>query len=302
MDNIIPIAMCTDQNFILPIIVLVTSLLQNAGKNTFFRLYLLTSGDILPKDTQKLLDLEQKYGNLELVIINMDQKLKQNYTGFIKSNAAIYRLKLASLLPNEEKCIYLDGDTIILQDLSHLFKINIEDYYLAGCLDFRATFKQKLFRPLQGKYINSGVLLMNLKKIREDNLEQKFEELLEKNNKQKLFYFVDQDIINLACVGKIKFLPIKYNSMSHLYLHRYWNLIANKYYTCAQWREGLQNPVIVHYTFICPWKGHSGKFDGIWWYYAKISGYLEEIRNKYKIKGHFEEIRNKYKMRGEAIK
>ena len=59
------------------------------------------------------------------------------------------------------------------------------------------------------QYIDIGVLLMNLKQIRMDNMTQKFIEL-SKNN----YDYKEQDVLNVACFGKILTLPPKYNLMT----------------------------------------------------------------------------------------
>ena len=71
-----------------------------------------------------------------------------------------FRLKIASLIPNVEKCIYLDSDLILTENISKLWMQDIDDYYFAAVTDKKVGF-------------NAGVLLINLKKWREDNLEKK---------------------------------------------------------------------------------------------------------------------------------
>ena len=86
----------------------------------------------------------------------------------------------------------------------------MSNYYAAGVIDLGA--KTNLMTPEininKNEYINSGVLLLNLKKIREDN---KTKELDEYINNHSLFY-PDQDAINVIFKDKILFLDNKYNS------------------------------------------------------------------------------------------
>lgn len=79
-----------------------------------------------------------------------------------------FRLKIASLIPNVEKCIYLDSDLILTENISKLWMQDIDDYYFAAVTDKKVGF-------------NAGVLLINLKKWREDNLEKKFFEYAKEN-------------------------------------------------------------------------------------------------------------------------
>lgn len=57
----------------------------------------------------------------------------KNYSHFTK--AIFYRLKIPSILCDEEKCIYIDTDIIVRKDLSELYRVNISDYYIAEVQD-----------------------------------------------------------------------------------------------------------------------------------------------------------------------
>jgi lipopolysaccharide biosynthesis glycosyltransferase len=188
------------------------SILENANKNTFYAFYILVS-----------LNFSKKYQNL----IN---KLKYDYKCiihfiFIKNlfvktvrkisyitSTTYYRLLIGDILPEEfEKCIYLDIDICVCKDLSELFNINIGDNYIAGVVAPGYYFAEeknckRLNLSSMKQYVNAGMLIMNLKKIREDNMTEKFIELLKKNYIDR-----DQDVINVACYGKILTLPPKYN-------------------------------------------------------------------------------------------
>ena len=115
-----------------------------------------------------------------------------------------FRLLVCDLLPDYDKCIYLDIDTIVLEDLSLFYAQDIEDFYLAGVraagYQFNAVHNiRRLGLPDVSDYINAGVLLMNLKKLRQDTMSKKFLDLI----KEK-YHDQDQDILNVACYGKIK--------------------------------------------------------------------------------------------------
>ena len=89
----------------------------------------------------------------------------------------------------------------ILKDLSDLWDTNIDDYYIAGCEDY-GVFELDRYRGKEGvfsnKYVNAGVILINNKKILEDNLQIDFFALL---NMYK-FIFPDQDVLNYICGEK----------------------------------------------------------------------------------------------------
>src|SRR5699024_3228667 len=89
-----------------------------------------------------------------------------------------YRLALPNLLPQYDKLIWLDGDTIVCRDLSCLFNTDMGNNYIAGVLApyvaQDANYAKILGIPNMKTYVNAGVLLWNLDLMRQNNLEQKF--------------------------------------------------------------------------------------------------------------------------------
>ena len=84
---------------------------------------------------------------------------------------------LASIVPQYKKMLYLDVDIIVNTDLSELYDVNLEGNYYGGVrhptyyLGNWGGHCKLLDIPDLHSYINAGVLLINLEKIREDNLE-----------------------------------------------------------------------------------------------------------------------------------
>lgn len=113
---------------------------------------------------------------------------------------SFYRLLAFSYLPESvERCLYLDPDIYINQSLLPLYIKNMEDAYIvaAGHLHgFREWFnKMRLGVRQNERYINSGVMLMNLNAIRRDFTLEKVMECLEENEQRLILG--DQDMVNL---------------------------------------------------------------------------------------------------------
>ena len=199
---------CT-KNWYYYLIIDLYSLLEN-NKN-IQKIYLLLETDNI-KDIPNLDKIIKKY-NVKLEIINFNNifdKLvnKGNINrDTIYSNFCFARLALPSLV-KEEKIIYIDTDAIVLKDISHLWKIDMTDYYVAGCKDY-GIIRDGTYERLgiNGKYVNSGVIILNLKKIREDNIQEKWFEVIN-NNELK---YPDQDALNLICQNHELYLPSMYN-------------------------------------------------------------------------------------------
>lgn len=121
---------------------------------------------------------------------------------------SLTRCYFTELLPTIDKILYLDLDIMITQDLQELWNIDIDNYALAGVIDtgikaFHVPYIEDL-----NKYINSGAVLMNLKYMREHNMDKELDRILHK-------YFLlspDQDALNIVCSNAIKYLDCKWNS------------------------------------------------------------------------------------------
>lgn len=111
---------------------------------------------------------------------------------------------LADLVPNmPDKLLYLDIDMMAGDDISKLYDIDVADYEYAAV---KEKYGSKLIRP---DYINAGMLLLNMKKIKETGLLEKAREMI----KTKKLLFADQDAIYWNTQKKL-LLPRKFNEQS----------------------------------------------------------------------------------------
>jgi len=117
------------------------------------------------------------------------------------SYMTMLRCALGAMLPDEQKMLWLDCDTIVEEDISDLFAMDINGYYYAGVIE--PAKSKDIFR-----YINAGVLLCNLDLLRGMCKEH---EMIAFLNVCK-FNWVDQDVINLLCQGRIRVIESIYNS------------------------------------------------------------------------------------------
>ena len=116
--------------------------------------------------------------------------------------------------PNLDKALYLDADLVINGSIEPLWELDLEGYYCAGVDDIfirRINYRKILELAEKDVYINAGVLLLNLKDLRKDKIQEK---LLQHTsiyiNRDR---YQDQDAINCICKGKIKLIPNIYNSL-----------------------------------------------------------------------------------------
>ena len=195
------------------------------------------SNDLDDDGKRKLEKLKKYYDNFDITYFEVEgtkfENLKLNI-GYI-SQQTYYRYIIPELVSDMDKALYLDADLIVNQSLKDLWETNVDGYYAAGVRD--TYIKDIGYAPKIGfgsndLYINAGVLLLNLKKIREDD---KVKELFDNTQKfSDIIEYQDQDIINMTFKNKIKELPLIYN-------YTFRDVISNS-------KEKLDDAVIVHFT------------------------------------------------------
>ena len=203
--------------------------------------------------------------------------------------AAYYRLLLADLILDKNRLIYLDGDTMVLKDLSEMINLKMNNNLILGFVD-NSYKKAEVFGIKTYKYITSGVLLINLKKMRKEKITQKFFDFIEINNKK--LTQEDQTVINIMLYGRIDLLPPKFGvwnffNQKSLFKH---NIYRKKNLNIKIYDEDVllkawKFPSILHFVRSKPWKKkrkYKNKvFHEKWWEYAKLSDEYNNIINFY---------------------
>ena len=214
-ENKINICISCDNNYAKYAGVVIASILKNAAKDDKLCFYILDGG-ISDKNKQNIETLKTlKQCDIEFVSIDNDLFIEYTNvkTHAYLSIAAYYRLKLASLLPYINKIIYLDCDVIVNDSLARLYNTDMGEYVAAGVSDI----KKSKVKENPG-YVNSGVLVIDLEKIRTEEIEKDFLEYT-KNNIENITNG-DQEIINEVLKGRIKVLPDEWNVQSSNFTNR----------------------------------------------------------------------------------
>lgn len=135
----------------------------------------------------------------------------------------LLRAALAKIFPKIDKILSLDVDTIVDNDISELWDIDIDNYYFAAVREPSKSIGTFL-------YTNFGVTMQNLRKLRND---RKVDEVIKKLNYKK-YSFLEQDAMNIECQGRILEIPAKYNVAC-----------------CTS--ETVEDPRIIHYAAVKEW-------------------------------------------------
>ncbi|NQN78027.1 glycosyltransferase [Streptococcus suis] len=170
--------------------------------------------DLSDKSKDRLKTLETESVNIHFVKIDRDlfSNLPLTLDGI--TIETYYRYLLPEILVDCDKVIYLDSDLLIRCDVKELWDIDLSQHYLAGVneIDIINRFpdhKLKLGFDLDELFINAGVLVCNLQKMRQDKITHHL--FTETERLKDIILFQDQDVINIALKGKIAELPLAYN-------------------------------------------------------------------------------------------
>ena len=245
----IPIIMSSDNKVFFTVATAITSMLENANKNTFYDIYVLCTDTVTNESKNKLSELKKQYDKFSLSFIDMKDTFKDipkthKYVNYVSA----FKFLIPSLFPQFDKVLYLDTDVIVRTDLTELYSTDIKDNYVAGCLCLvnhitcRDSISKETGIESMDYYINAGVILMNLKEIRQNKIDKQCIDMIGSFKGS-----VDQHIMNKVCYGKIFFLPIKYN-VSNSSIKIFESGMGKIFYSLQEIEQAYKNPAIFHWT------------------------------------------------------
>ena len=244
----INVGIACDENYSKYAGVVIASVLSNSKQDDTLCFYILTDGlsENIKAEILKLKEIK----DCEIKFITLEEKIFEAYKS-IKTHSYIpictfYRLKLSSILPDVDKIIYLDCDVVVNKSLNELYNSDLGENIVGGVRDINRRMLKR-----NPSYVNAGMLVMDLKKIREQNIEDEF--LNWTKNHIDTIKMGDQEIINEVLKGRIQILDDRWNVQSSNFTNR-------SSYT--------KNPWIIHYVSKRkPW--HFGSFSYHKNYYFK---------------------------------
>jgi len=211
----IPIVFATDNNYVMPTGIAITSLIFNKNEETCYDIYILS--DNVSNENLNLLN-SLSTDSAKIHIINYDNyKLKSYKPGTHLSATTFLKFELPELFPQYDKILWLDGDILVQKDLSPLFNNDLKDYYATAVRDMPGevsfNFPQRVKTT---KYFNAGVLLLNAKKIRNDFPKEMLYKTLDEY--PEFLTLGDQDVFNYRFKENVLWLDCRYNLMMYNFL------------------------------------------------------------------------------------
>ncbi len=267
-DENINICFSTDNNYAMHCGAAIASVLKNTKTEKTIDFYILNDGSLSKKNKKKLKKVSMLKNNVNLYFLTIDRSIFEKF--FIKEKshftlATYYRYVIPSMLQSLSKLIYLDCDLIVNSDIEELYNIDLEDNYIGAVQDIIGRENQlRLVLNMFNYYCNAGVLVMNLTKMREDNIQAKLIKCTE--DKKDVILWQDQDVINIVLEGKIKYLDLAWN-LQYFYPGEYMD------FDNFEFEQAEKNPKIIHFIgHIKPWDILSSRpFEKEYFKYLKMT-------------------------------
>lgn len=294
---------CFDKNYVIPASVAFYSLLENNQKEVIgggveFRLYVVHN-DISTQDQEKLHDTIKPFlhfATLEFIDGNktfsqMWKKIKNKHHF---SQEIFYKLITPSLFPEYDKIIISDVDVVFLESIIQEFKdFDVNQNYLIGGVvsnnpenfsipkkGYRSGYSK--FNKLELKGIQYGCdaayLIINIKKWKEQLIENKALQCLEKNISKLIL--PEQNILGIVCYPHIKKISMSYvvNNNAWSALGENFSKLSPNVYSKKEILQASKNPIQIHYSGGAkPWNTPSVPKSELWFNYLCKTPFLRDF-------------------------
>lgn len=220
-DQTINVTLSCDENFAQHAGVLIESLLFAAAHPERIRLFLIDGGisDASKAKIQTIVD--GHHASIEFIKID-PKDFEGLYLSHQYSLATYYRLMLGRLLPADvHKCIYLDCDMVVCDDVEKLWSTDLQGRPLGAIIDYGLMVSAKTFAEKRrdlgleetSLYFNAGLLVIDLDSWRRIDMDKTAMTLA----LSRSFRSHDQDVLNLLFKDNWMPLPAQWNCMPALY-------------------------------------------------------------------------------------
>ncbi len=274
MSNI-HIGFVVDNGYVKYMSVVIASILKNSKTDEDFCFHVINEGSITETNKKKINKLK-KIKNFDIKYYAQSTELHHEQRTDTRADIPMvtnYRLMISSILKDIDKIIFMDADLIVTDSFSELYNTNIDDYYMASCPwppeAQDKKYNHSISLPDNVLYCNTGVMLANLKKWREDNIEQKL--FADEQKHRGIYRFYDQCIFNITFCEKTLYLNQKWNFRPGIWN----NKILEKQ---DEYKDAFLSPVVIHWADpVKPWQSRNVKYFDEYKKYAKLTPFYKEI-------------------------
>lgn len=242
------IAYACDDNYVIHTGISLISLFKNNEDAEEINIYLI-SVNISDRNIDEIRTIVTQYGRT-LFIVPFEKlcpKLKLGSVG--RHIKTVYAKLFFGNLTNVEKIIYLDSDVIINGSLREMFETDLKDNYFGCVAVMTKDYCRLLGLPENQPFYNDGVAIVNVKKLKQDDMENKFLDFI--NSYDGNPPVLSEGTMNVVCRYKILTIHPKFNSVTAFFMYngKECRILSgeNDYYKDELLKEAKERPVVIHY-------------------------------------------------------
>jgi lipopolysaccharide biosynthesis glycosyltransferase len=283
--NNVSIAFVTDNNFVVPTSVAIASLINNRHEDTHYTIYIITDS-VDNENKKRLCAFENQNVSIKIIEATSDRFASLHKHDpkaiCVASIAALLKFEIPNLIDCEDKILYLDGDILVKGDLKKLYDTDVKGFYAAVAHDTGKLYFQHEYNTQKyyASYFNSGVMLLNLKLLRDGNVSER---LIQTKQNMKSMNLMDQNVFNVVFGNKAKIIDIKYNFLvlnlkraQNKYTIKQINELFNSQYENLDDIE--RQAIITHFSSKDkPWKYFDGLYSNEWYKYFLKSPFKDVV-------------------------
>ena len=280
-QEVLEICFICDNGYVMPTTVAITSLIQSKKDSTRCNIYIIA--DELTEENERHF-VELGSDGVAIRVLRKSARALKALHSYAQNSicvatpSALLKFSLGETLPHLDKVLYADGDVIFRKDVLDLFNVELGENLVAAAPDTGILYSQRPILRAVKMYFNSGIMLLNLKKMREGKYAEK---LIDAKRRSTDTSLMDQNILNQVFDGRVLPLPVRYNCLFVNLVRAFYagafrfRRFNEKFSTdYAGFQDLLDDTVVVHYSSKDkPWKVSNTPLADEWHKMYALSSY-----------------------------
>lgn len=284
--NTVAVAFAANNGFVPYFAACFQSLLEHTSPECAYDVVLIHT-DISPENQALLLDMALPYPRVSLRFYDAQPLICHHAlkAGGHISVETYFRFLIQQILPEYDKVLYLDCDMILNADVAELYRTDVEGYLLAAARDpeflghlnganpeICAYIHKQLPLDRPEDYFQAGVILFNEKEMRRAYTLEQWLQFA-----SRPYRYNDQDVLNIYCQGRVKFLDMSWNLLTDCDHTRISQVIAHAPEPIRRaYFDARREPKIIHYAgHRKPWQKPTEDMAAYFWWYMRKTPFYE---------------------------
>lgn len=287
----VPIVLSANNKFAPYLDIMIRSVIANSSKDRNYDLIVLYN-DISEQNRNWISNAAADRDNISIRFIKVSEYFDEDNL-FIDQHLSVetyYRLIIPDIMPDFHKILYLDCDIVVDRDVAELYDIELGDAVIGAMKDIDVAGQVNLKKNDWDQYavetlgldnahdyFQAGVLSINLDKLKTIT---SCEEMISLALSQS-FRCHDQDVLNIICKNKVKYLPQQWNVLMdwrEKYTSRMQIMKMAQRDLYNEYMQARKEPYIIHFAgYQKPWDTVDCDLADYFWKYASLSPYYPRV-------------------------